>query len=178
MEYYDLQVAGLTRRLPKIRLTPELTIASFVLLGDAELTVAAAAELAPRIPRVDYLLTAEAKGIPLVAELARVLGHDRYIVARKSHKPYMHDALEVEVVSITTQAKQLLCLDGADVERLAGKTVALIDDVVSTGDSLHALEQLAHTAGAEVTCRAAILAEGAAAQREDLIFLEELPLFA
>lgn len=176
-KYYELKVAGLTRHLPIMPIAPELAIASFVILGDCELVTAAAPLLSEKIPRVDYLITAEAKGIPLVNEICRLRGLPYYIVARKSVKPYMDKPLTDEVVSITTQKKQLLCLDGKDARLIQGKRVALVDDVISTGESLAAIQRLAEEAGAEVVAKAAILAEGDAAKRRDIVFLEELPLF-
>ena len=174
---YDLNVAGVTRQLPIIPISRDLAIASFVILGDCELVTAAAPELARRLPPVDYLVTAEAKGIPLVQELCRLLGHPYYIVARKSIKSYMDEPLVDEVNSITTQKTQTLCLDGKDALAIKGKTVAIVDDVISTGESLQAIERLVVKAGAQVAARAAILAEGAAAERDDIIFLQKLPLF-
>lgn len=173
---YELRLCGLTRRLPIVEVAPGLAIASFVILGDTELVTAAAPEIAARLPEIDALVVAEAKGIPLAHEVSRLLGMN-YIVARKSVKPYMEDPLTDEVRSITTQEVQLLCLDGKDAALLRGKRVALIDDVVSTGESLAALERLVAKAGGEVVARAAILAEGEAVRRKDLIFLGELPLF-
>ena len=126
---------------------------------------------------MDYIVTAEAKGIPLVHELCRLRNLPYYIVARKSVKPYMSKPLTDEVVSITTQKKQTLCLDGKDALLLKGKRVAIVDDVISTGESLSAIERLVEKAGGEIVAKAAILAEGDAARREDIIFLEELPLF-
>ncbi len=175
--HYELSVAGVRRSLPIIRLTPKLSIASFVILGDAELVHAAARELAPRLPQADYLVTAEAKGIPLVYALSTLLGMPRYIVARKSIKPYMQNPLADTVESITTQASQLLCLDGADAARIRGKTIIIVDDVISTGQSLATVRRLVESAGATVIAQAAILAEGDAAQREDIIYLAYLPLF-
>lgn len=175
---YELQVAGLKRELPIIQVAEDLAIASFVLLGDAEMTTQAAVELAKKIPiEVDYLVTAEAKGIPLLQELARILEFPTYIVARKSVKAYMAAPLEASVFSITTQKEQTLILDGRDAALIAGKKVAIIDDVISTGESLAALVQLVEKAGAQVVAQAAVLAEGEAAKREDILFLEELPLF-
>ena len=176
-ECYELHVAGVVRQLPIIQLTPELAIASFVILGDQELVTAAAQALAPKLPPVAYLLTAEAKGIPLVHELSRLLGLPYYIVARKSVKPYMAQPLVDEVTSITTQKPQTLCLDGKDALAIRGKRVAIVDDVISTGESLGAIERLAEKAGAQVVAKAAILAEGDAAHRADILFLEPLPLF-
>ena len=170
-------VAGVTRQLPIIPISPELAIASFVILGDCELVTAAAPLLAQKLPKVDYLVTAEAKGIPLVHEVSRLLGLPYYIVARKSVKPYMAEPLVDEVVSITTQKAQTLCLDGKDALAVKGRRVAIVDDVISTGESLSAIERLLEKAGAEIVAKAAILAEGEAAGRGDIIFLEELPLF-
>ena len=166
---YELNVAGVTRQLPIIPISPELAIASFVILGDCELVTAAAPLLAQKLPKVDYLVTAEAKGIPLVHEVSRLLGLPYYIVARKS--------VVDEVVSITTQKAQTLCLDGKDALAVKGRRVAIVDDVISTGESLSAIERLLEKAGAEIVAKAAILAEGEAAGRGDIIFLEELPLF-
>lgn len=176
-ETYSITVAGVTRELPIIKLSDDLSIASFVILGDTELICAAAGEIAKKLPEVDVLVTAEAKGIPLVFEISRLLKMDKYIVARKSIKPYMDSPIIDEVVSITTQNKQLLCLDAKDAEFLKGKKVALIDDVISTGGSLLAMERLITAAGGIITAKAAILAEGDAAERNDIIFLEYLPLF-
>ncbi|MBC8536996.1 phosphoribosyltransferase family protein [Feifania hominis] len=177
MSYYDITVAGVTRSLPIIQIAPNLAIASFVILGDCELVTAAAPEIAKRLPEVDYLVTAEAKGIPLANELSRLLGLPYYIVARKSIKPYMKTPLTDEVDSITTQKTQTLCLDGKDALVIKGKRIAIVDDVISTGESLSAIERLVEKAGAEVVAKAAILAEGDAAKRTDIIYLEELPLF-
>ena len=174
---YELTVAGVTRQLPVIQIAPDLAIASFVILGDCELVTAAAPLLAERLPEIDYIVTAEAKGIPLANEVSRLLGLPYYIVARKSIKPYMRTPLTDEVNSITTQKTQSLCLDGKDAMAIRGRRVAVLDDVISTGASLEAVERLVEKAGAEVVARAAILAEGDAAKREDIIFLEELPLF-
>ena len=175
---YRLSVAGLERDLPIVEVAPGLNIASFVILGDAELVVKVAPELARRLPPVDYLVSAEAKGIALVQEISRLLGLKRYMVARKSVKPYMINPLVTEVVSITTQKKQILCLDGQDVKRIRGKRVAIVDDVISTGASLEAVEHLVKEAGGQVVAKAAILAEGEAAKRDDIIFLERLPLMS
>ncbi|MFU0833555.1 MAG: Adenine phosphoribosyltransferase [Oscillospiraceae bacterium] len=174
---YELQIAGLTRKLPIVRITDSLSIASFVILGDAELVTRAAQELSKKIPEVDYLITAEAKGIPLVQELAHILGMSRYFVARKSIKPYMMNPVITEVYSITTQAKQILCLSEEESELIHGKRVLIVDDVISTGDSVKAMESLVKKAGGKIAGKAAILAEGDAAKRNDIIFLEKLPVF-
>ena len=174
---YELNVAGVTRQLPIIPISPELAIASFVILGDCELVTAAAPLLAQKLPKVDYLVTAEAKGIPLVHEVSRLLGLPYYIVARKSVKPYMAEPLVDEVVSITTQKAQTLCLDGKDALAVKGRRVAIVDDVISTGGSLKALDDLAEQTQCTIVGQAAVLAEGDAAERKDIIFLEPLPLF-
>lgn len=175
--YYTLEVAGVTRQLPIMQVSDTLCIASFVILGDCEIVTKSAPLIEERLPQVDYIVTAEAKGIPLVHELCRLRNLPYYIVARKSVKPYMSKPLTDEVVSITTQKKQTLCLDGKDALLLNGKRVAIVDDVISTGESLSAIERLVEKAGGEIVAKAAILAEGDAARREDIIFLEELPLF-
>lgn len=177
MKEYHLTVAGLERDLPIVQISDTLEIASFVILGDAELVVRAAAELVARIPQVDYLITAEAKGIPLVQELARLLGMKRYFVARKSIKPYMTEPLVIEVYSITTQTKQILCLSREESELIDGKRILIVDDVISTGDSIKAMESLVKKAGGKVVGKAAILAEGDSADRKDIIYLEQLPVF-
>lgn len=178
MKTFDLTIAGLKRSLPIVRLSENLAIASFVLLGDTELAVLGAEALADKInSEFDYFLTAEAKGIPLVQCIAQEFNHPKFYVARKSVKAYMDNPLITEVLSITTQASQQLVLDGKDAAELKGKKVILIDDVISTGDSLAALKQLAEEAGAIVVDQLALLAEGDAAKRTDIQFLEELPLF-
>lgn len=174
---YTLQVAGIKRVLPILRLNNTLSIASFVLLGDTELVVKAAPLLAEKLLDVDILVGAEAKGIPLVHELSRILNKERYVIARKSIKPYMGSAVIDEVLSITTQVPQILALDEMDAKRINGKRVALIDDVISTGASLSALERLVEQVGGIIVAKAAILAEGDAADRDDIIYLEKLPLF-
>ena len=175
--YHRMTIAGLQRDLPICPVTDTLYIAGFVIFGDPELTVACAAELLKRAPAYDYIITAEAKGIPLVHEMARQAGDKKYILARKGPKLYMRDILEVSVNSITTAKEQHLFLDGADAEMMKGKRILIVDDVISTGESLHALEALVEKVGATVCGRMAILAEGDAQDREDLIYLEKLPLF-
>ncbi|HHV95023.1 MAG TPA: adenine phosphoribosyltransferase [Clostridiaceae bacterium] len=176
-KYYTLTVAGLTRKLPIVKISDDLSIASFVILGDTELVLATAPEIVKRLPQVDILITAEAKGIPLIFEISRLMNMKRYVVARKSIKPYMDSPIVNEVVSITTQKKQILCLDKKDAELIKGKRVAIIDDVISTGESINAVEKLVEKAGGIVVAKAAILAEGDAANRNDIIYLEKLPLF-
>lgn len=177
MEFYDLKVANLERKLPIIRITDSLEIASFVLLGDCEMVLCAAKELQKKIPEVDYLITAEAKGIPLIQELSRLLGMKRYFVARKSIKPYMTEPFVTEVYSITTQERQILCLEKEESEMIHGKRILIVDDVISSGDSIKAMESLIKKAGGKVAGKAAILAEGDSADRKDIIYLEKLPVF-
>ncbi len=151
-DYYTLQVAGVTRQLPIMQISDSLAIASFVILGDCEIVTKSAPLIEKQLPQVDYIVTAEAKGIPLVHELCRLRGLPYYIVARKSVKPYMSQPLTDEVVSITTQKAQTLCLDGKDALLLKGKKVAVVDDVISTGESLQAIERLVEKAGREKAC--------------------------
>ena len=174
---YPLKVAGLTRNLPICKVNDKLYIAGFVIFGDVELTEACARELIQKMPPHDIMITAEAKGIPLIHEMARQSGQNRYIVARKASKLYMKDIVSVKVHSITTDREQTLCIDHDDAELMKGKRVLIIDDVISTGESLHAVETLVKEAGGNVVGRMAILAEGDAQKREDIIYLEGLPLF-
>ncbi len=176
MDYYKLNLCGLERKLPLIQISDHLKIASFVLLGDTELSVKAGYELSKLID-CDIILTAEAKGIELAHEIAKNLGESSFIVARKSEKSYMNDPINVEVNSITTQNTQKLFLDSKDVEKIKGKRIALVDDVISTGQSISALEALVDKAGGKVIQKLAILAEGDAANRDDIIYLEKLPTF-
>ena len=176
--FYHLTVAGCKRSLPILNLSDSLAIAGFVRLGDVELCESCARELAKKGPaEAEIIMTAETKGIPLAAELARQIGMPYYITARKSVKAYMEDPIWVEDESITTMGKQRLYLMRADIDRIAGRKVLLLDDVISTGGSMTALGNLAEKAGAHVVGQAAVLAEGDAAKRTDIIFLEALPLF-
>ena len=175
--YYRMNVAGLDRDLPICKVTDTLYIAGFVIFGDQELTVACARDLLARAPEYDYIITAEAKGIPLAHEMARQAGDAKYILARKAPKLYMTDVFSSTVRSITTAKEQTLYLDGADAKLMEGKRILVVDDVISTGESLKALEALVEAAGGIVCGRMAILAEGDAQNREDLIYLEKLPLF-
>ena len=177
MKTYTLHVAGLTIELPIIKLSYYLSIASFVILGDTEIVKKTAPMIAKKLPEVDFVVTAEAKGIPLAYEISKILNLNEYIVARKSIKAYMEEPIEVEVNSITTTNSQKLYLNNQDANKIKGKRVALIDDVISTGQSLKALERLVEKAGANVVAKAAILAEGDAKDRKDIIFLEALPTF-
>ena len=177
MKTYTLNVAGLTRELPIIKLSYDLSIASFVILGDTEIVRKTAPIIAKKLPEVDFIVTAEAKGIPLAYEISRVLNLNEYVVARKSVKAYMEEPIEVEVNSITTTNSQKLYLNNQDARKIKEKKIALVDDVISTGQSLKALERLVEKAGGKVLAKAAILAEGDAKDRKDIIFLEALPTF-
>jgi len=174
---YRMNVAGLERDLPICRVTDDLYIAGFVIFGDQELSVACAKALLEKAPDYDYLITAEAKGIPLAHEMARQSGAKKYFLARKGPKLYMTGVFEASVKSITTAKEQKLYLDTADAELMKGKRILIVDDVISTGESLLALEALVEKAGGIIAGRMAVLAEGDAQNREDLIYLEKLPLF-
>lgn len=173
MQYFDFEIMGLKRKLPFVNVGDNLVLASFVVLSDTELIRTVAPELLKRLPEVDLLMTAEAKGICLTYELSRLLGMNEFIVARKSRKPYMQNPVSHSVRSVTTRKEQQLWLDGCDAEKIRGKRVALIDDVIATGESLEALETLATSAGANVVARAAILAELESVHRKDIIYLKE-----
>ena len=176
-KYYRMTIAGVERDLPICPLNDQLMIAGFVIFGDPELTTACAQALLDKAPEYDYMISAEAKGIPLVHEMARLAGNQKYFLARKAPKLYMTGVFGVEVKSITTAATQHLYLDKADAEMMKGKKILVVDDAISTGESLRAIEELVKKAGGEICGRMSILAEGDAARRDDLIFLEELPLF-
>lgn len=174
---YRLQVAGIERDLPLCPLGENMNIAAFVLFGDVELTKKCAEALYAKAPEHDVLITAESKGIPLIHEMCALSGRNRYVLARKSVKLYMSDVVKCETQSITTAAKQTLYIDGSDAEYMRGKRVLIVDDVISTGGSLLSLENLVNAAGGQIVGKMAILAEGDAASRDDIIFLEKLPLF-
>ena len=174
---HRMNIAGLERELPICRVNDSLYIAGFVIFGDQELTVACAKELLARAPEYDYIITAEAKGIPLAHEMARQSNASKYFLARKAPKLYMSGVFSVSVKSITTAKEQTLYLDTADAELMKGKKILVVDDVISTGESLLAVEALVEKAGGIIAGRMAILAEGNAQDREDLIYLEKLPLF-
>lgn len=176
-EFYDIEVAGLKRSLPICPLNDKLCIAGFVIFGDVELTVACARDLLKKAPEHDVIITAESKGIPLAHEMARQEGVNRYLLARKATKLYMKNVFGVEVDSITTDHRQHLYLDGPDAEFMKGKRVLIVDDVISTGESLKALEKLVEAGGGNIVGRMSILAEGDAKKRTDIAFLQELPLF-
>ena len=174
---YEMDIAGLKRELPLCRVTDELYIGAFVMFGDVELTVHCAAELLKRAPEYDYLIAPEAKAIPLLYEMARQSGAEKYFLARKGAKAYMTGVFEVEVRSITTMHIQKLVINTADAEMIKGKKVLIVDDVISTGESLHAMEELVKRAGGIIVGKMAVLAEGDAKDRDDIITLAPLPLF-
>ena len=174
---YTMTIAGLKRSLPLCPLNDKLYIAGFVMFGDTELTEACARELIKRAPAHDVMITAESKGIPLVCSMARQMGVNKYVLARKAPKLYMKNVVKFDVTSITTKGQQSLYLDGSDVEYMKGKRVLIVDDVISTGASLKALEKLVEAAGGIIVGKMTVLAEGEAADRDDIIYLEKLPLF-
>ena len=173
---YSMNIAGLDRDLPLCPLNEKLKIAAFVIFGDAELTVACARDLLKKAPEFDYIITAESKGIPLAHEMSRQSGK-KYFVARKKQKLYMTGVFDVVVNSITTEGEQHLYLDTAEADEMKGKKVLIIDDVISTGESLLAVEKLVNQFDTNVVAKAAVLAEGDAADRKDIVYLEKLPLF-
>ena len=175
-QVYKLNVAGLKRDLQICKVNDDLSIAAFVLFGDVELTVASAAHLLKIAPAHDIIITAEAKGIPLVHEMARQNSEATYVVARKVVKLYMKEVFSVELQSITTQNKQTLFIDVAEAKLMKGKNVLIVDDVISTGESIRAVEKLVKEAGGNVVGKMAVLAEGDAKYRDDIIYLEYLPL--
>ena len=175
-EFYTMKIAGLERQLPICPLNDKVSIAGFIIFGDVELTVAVSKELLKKVNEFDVILTPEAKSIPLAYEMSRQSGKP-YVVARKGLKAYMKEPISVEVTSITTHNKQHLYLGLDEVNLMKGKKVLIVDDVISTGESLRAIEELVHKAGGEICGRMTVLAEGDAQSREDLIYLEKLPLF-
>ncbi len=177
MKTYEMTIAGVKRALPICPVNENLSIGAFVIFGDPELTTACADALLKKAPAYDYIITAEAKGIPLAHEMARLAGNQKYFIARKKAKLYMTSVFEVTVNSITTEGEQKLYLDGADAELMRGKRVLIVDDVISTGESLKAVEKLVDAAGGVIVGKMAILAEGDAQSREDLTYLNPLPLF-
>lgn len=174
---YPMTIAGLKRELPLCPVSDELYIGAFVIFGDVELTVACAKELLAKAPEYDYLITAESKGIPLGYEMARQHGDEKWFLARKGEKVYMQNTVSVEVKSITTNHVQKLFLDGNDAAMMKGKRILIVDDVISTGESLRAIEELVERAGGNICGRLCILAEGDAQERPDITYLEKLPLF-
>ncbi len=178
-EYYDITVAGVHRRLPVVPINENMSIAGFVIFGDTDVVEPCARALAAKLPKeTEVLVTAEAKSIPLIYELAKVMKMPRYVIARKSVKGYMRNPIITTVNSITNMGReQILVVDEHDAEFIKGKKVAIIDDVISTGSSIEAIEKLVRESGGEVIARAAVLAEGDAADRSDIIYLEKIPLF-
>lgn len=173
---YTLHIAGLERQLQKFPVSPTLDIAAFILFGDVELTERCAEEIIKKCPEFDYIVTPEAKSIPLAYEMSRQSGK-KYIILRKGVKVYMDNPVKAVVNSITTQNEQALYLGHEDGDLLTGKRVLLVDDVISTGESLAAARKLIEAFGGNVVASAAPLAEGDAADRKDIIYLEKLPLF-
>ena len=179
MMTYPIEVAGVKRELPLCKITDDLYIGAFICFGDAELTVACAQEMLKLVPAedYDYLFTAEAKSIPLIHEMARQSGAKKYFIARKGPKAYMPDPIHVEDQSITTAGVQKLYLGRDDADLICGKRILIMDDVISTGGSLRAMEELVKIAGGTVVGKIAVLAEGDAQNRADIKFLAPLPLF-
>ncbi len=175
--HHTMTIAGVTRDLPICKVSDDLYIGAFVIFGDVELTVNSARALLEKAPEYDYMISAEAKGIPLIHEMARQSGQNKYFLARKAPKLYMSGVFDVTVNSITTAKEQHLYLDTADAELMRGKRILIVDDVISTGESLAAIEKLVNAAGGIVCGRMAILAEGEAQNRDDIIYLEKLPVF-
>jgi len=173
---YHMTIAGLERDLPICPLNEKLSIAGFIMFSDVELTVACAEELLKRSPEFDYIVTAEAKGIPLAYEMSRQSGK-KYLVARKKMKAYMVEPVEVKVQSITTAGEQTLFMDKPELDLMRGKRILIVDDVISTGESLKAIEKIVAAGEGNIVAKATVLAEGDAADRDDIIFLEPLPLF-
>lgn len=177
MAEYEIEIAGIKRKLPLYKVDDDVQIAAFILFGDVEITKAAATELLSKAPEFDLILTAEAKSIPLVYEMSRQSENKDYVVARKGKKVYMTEPLDVTVESITTQKEQHLYLGQEDIDKLKGKNILIVDDVISTGESLKALEKIANEADANVTAKMSILVEGDAIDRDDVISLSKLYLF-
>ena len=175
--YYEMTIAGLKRQLPLCKITDDLYIGAFVMFSDVEITKASAEQLLAKAPEFDVIITAESKGIPLAYEMARQAGINDYIVARKGAKLYMQNIVTTEVDSITTDHIQTLCLGQTEIDKMKGKRVLIVDDVISTGESLKSLEVLVNQVGGNIVGRMAVLAEGGAADRDDIIFLEKLPVF-
>ena len=175
--FHEMTIAGVKRQLPLFPVTDDLYIGAFIMFGDVEITVESAKELLKKVPEFDIMCTAEAKSIPLIHEMARQAGHNDYVIARKGVKVYMKDIISTEVNSITTANTQKLYIGGDEADKMRGKRVLIVDDVISTGESLRAIEALVKEAGGNIVGKAAVLAEGDAVNRDDIIFLEKLPLF-
>ncbi len=177
MKTYEIEVAGLKRTLKLTPVGDDLMFAGFIVFGDVELTVACARELLKVMPECDYMIAPEAKAIPLIHEMARQSGRNEYLLARKAAKAYMDGVFSIRYHSISTADTQELFMDAADAKKMAGKRVVILDDVISTGESLRAMEQLVTEAGGIIVGKLAVLAEGDAAKRDDITFLQKLPLF-
>lgn len=175
--FYEMTIAGLKRQLPLCKVTDDLYIGAFIMFSDVEITTASARELLKKAPEFDIMITAESKGIPLVYEMSRQAGVNDYIVARKGPKLYMQDIITTQVDSITTDHIQTLCIGKKEADQMRGKKVLIVDDVISTGESLKSIEKLVTQVGGTVVGRMAVLAEGEAVERDDIVFLEELPVF-
>ena len=175
--FYEMNIAGLKRQLPLCKVTDDLYIAAFIMFSDVEITKAAASELLKKAPEFDIMITAESKGIPLVYEMSRQAGVNDYIVARKGAKLYMQDIITTQVDSITTDHIQTLCIGKKEADQMRGKKVLIVDDVISTGESLKSIETLVNQVGGNIVGKMAVLAEGEAAEREDIVYLEKLPVF-
>lgn len=175
--FYEMTIAGLKRQLPLCKVTDDLYIGAFIMFGDVEITEAAARELLAKAPEFDIMITAESKGIPLVYEMARQAGANDYVVARKEAKLYMSNVVATQVDSITTDHIQTLCIGQHEADLLRGKRVLIVDDVISTGESLKSIETLVNQVGGNIVGRMTVLAEGQAAERDDIIYLEKLPVF-
>lgn len=175
--FHEMTIAGLKRQLPLCPINDELYIGAFIMFGDVEITKVAAEQLLAKSPEFDIIITAESKGIPLAYEMARQAGIDDYVVARKAPKLYMQNVISTEVNSITTDHIQTLCLGQKEADMMRGKRILIVDDVISTGESLKSLETLVNQVGGNIVGKATVLAEGEAADRDDIIFLEKLPLF-
>lgn len=185
-EYHELEICGLRRKLPIVQVRENFWIASnagLVFGCDVEFTERVSEELASRIRRygAECLLVPEAKGIPLAYETSKRLTHDSYAVARKSTKPYMRDYIMEEFESITTKGTQKLVLDEINMERVKGKKICLIDDVITTGGSMRALEKLVDRAGGKVVCKAVVWLEGQTGEEfkneAGVIYLDYLPVW-
>lgn len=174
---YEIDIAGLKRQLPLCKVSDDLYIGAFVIFGDVELTVHCAAELLKLAPEYDYIIAPEAKAIPLIYEMSRQSGADYYFLARKQAKAYMSGVFETDVKTITTEGVQKLVIDQKDAELMCGKRILLLDDVISTGGAIRAVESLVKQAGGIVAGKMCILAEGDSYYREDIISLAKLPLF-
>lgn len=175
--FHEMTIAGLKRQLPLCKVNDDLYIAAFIMFSDVQITKAAAAELLKKAPEFDIMITAESKGIPLIYEMARQAGVNDYVVARKGSKLYMTDIITTQVDSITTDHIQTLCIGAKEADQMRGKRVLIVDDVISTGESLKSIETLVDQVGGNIVGRMAVLAEGEAAERDDIFFLEKLPVF-